>query len=106
MVSTMWHPKQGSKGTGRVKTVTVIGVAGALSLAGGAAGQPSVRQAIHRHRQLPSLRKKSQTSAWLLSMSSTTKTLKHIVAGSKLPVDVATEAAEAAQSTEVARAAQ
>ena len=43
----MLRVKQASKRKAQTKAVTVLGVAGALSLAGGA---PGVRQAMHRCR--------------------------------------------------------
>src|SRR5689334_17797584 len=73
--------------------------------------QPLVRQAIHRRRTrrryLLSVRKKSRTSAWRPSMSSTMKTPEHIAPAYNLPRRrAATEEAKAAQSTEAAEAAQ
>ena len=69
-----------------------------------------VRLAIYRRRtphRYSSLKRKSRTSAWRLSMSSTRKTLQHIVpAYSLLPEGADTEAAEAAQPTQAAEAAQ
>src|SRR5215831_9582254 len=71
-----------------------IGVAGALSLASGAFRR--------RTRQLLSMRKKSSTLVCRLSMSSTTKTLEHIVPAYNLPRGRAGEAVQVAAAAEVA----
>jgi hypothetical protein len=108
----MSHAKRRS----RAKAVTVLGVAGALSLAGGASeaavGPVGDTRRRTRHQLSPSVRKKSRTSAWRLFMSSTMKTPEHIVPAYNLPRGHAatdapqfTEAAEAAQAAGVAEAA-
>jgi hypothetical protein len=52
------------------------------------------------------VKKKSRTSAWRLSMSSTMKMPEHIVPAYNLPKNAATEAAEAAGLTEAVEAAE
>jgi hypothetical protein len=77
---------------------------GPLSLAGGASGA-----AVGPARDTPTENTAPVItfgSAWRLSMSSTMKTLEHILPAYNLPKDAATEAAEAAQSIEAAEAAQ
>jgi hypothetical protein len=102
----MSHAKQAPKRRGRRKAVTVLGVAGMLSLAGGASGAAvgpaSDTPTENTAPVLLSVRKKSRMSAWRLSMSSTMKTPEHIVPAYNLPE----AAAEAALSTEAAVAAQ
>ena len=100
----MSHAKQTSKRRIRTKAPTVLGVAGALSLAGGAS-EAAVGPAgdTPTENTAPVI---TFGSAWRLSMSSTMKTLEHILPAYNLPKDAATEAAEAAQSIEAAEAAQ
>jgi hypothetical protein len=115
----MSHAKQVSKRKRRTKAVTALGVAGLLSLAGGASAKSLIRQRICRRRTLQRIaksllkKKKSRTSVWRLSMYSTKKTSEHIVPAYSLPnteaadtgaVAVA-EAAEAAEAAGVAAAA-
>ena len=67
-----------------------------------------VQLAIYRRRtphRYSSLRRKSRTSAWRLSMSSTRKTLQHIVPAYSLPPEGAEAVQEAAAGAQCAEAA-
>jgi hypothetical protein len=98
----MSHAKRASKRRSRAKAVTVLGVAGALSLAGGASGAAVGPPRIlrRRTRQLLSMRKKSPTLVCRLSMSLTTKTLEYVVLAYNLPRGRAVDRGKVAEAAQ------
>ncbi len=96
----MSHGKRSSKRKGRTKAVTVLGVAGALSLAGGASGAAVGPPGGQRTRQLLSMRKKSPTLVCRLSMSLTTKTPEHVIVAYNLPGGRAVDRGKVAEAAQ------
>ena len=106
--STMSHAEQVSKRRNRTKAVTVLGVAGALSLTGGTSGAavgPKVDTPTENIAPVITLGEEEISDvAWRLSTCSTTKTPEHIVPVYKSPRGRAvTGAAQSAEAAAVAR---
>jgi hypothetical protein len=93
--------RRNSKRKGRTKALTVLGVAGALSLAGGAPGAavgPPHDALTASTAVTLSMRKKSPTLVCRPSIPLTTKTSEHVVPAYNLPGSAADRGrAEAAQ---------
>jgi hypothetical protein len=107
--SPMSHVKQASKRKSRTKAVTVLGVAGAFSLASGASGAAVSPAGDARVKNTPPPaiafgEEEISDVSRRLSMSSTTKTPEHVIPAYNLPRGRA--ATEAVRSTEAAEAAQ
>jgi len=91
----MSHAEQAAKRKSWTKAVTVLAVAGALSLAAGAsvaAVGPASRRWRTRHAQTLSARNKSPTSGWRLSMFSKMKMPEDMLPAYNLSKNVATQA--------------
>ena len=100
--------KQASKRGTRKRAVTALGVAGILSLASGTTGAavgPASDNPTEKTAPVITLGEEEiQMSAWQLSMSSTKKTPKQIIAVYNLPNAEPTEVAEAVQLAQPAEA--
>jgi hypothetical protein len=101
--------KQASKRGTRKRAVTALGVAAILSLASGTTGaavSPASDKPTEKTAPVITLGEEEiQMSAWQLSMSSTKKTPKQIIAVYNLPNAEPTEVAEAVQLAQPAEAA-